>query len=124
MNKTIFTGNVGRVEDLRYLQNGTAVLNFSVASNRRWKNANGEQQEATDWLRASLWGARAEALAPHIRVGIRVELTGRIEARAYTNNDGQPAASLEMRVDDFEFGGGSRQDSSENEPTQTEDVPF
>jgi single-strand DNA-binding protein len=91
----IVVGNVGKAEDLKYLQSGVAVLNFSIAVNS--VTGTGDQrQERTTWFRVAAWRQLAESLAPYIAKGKQVMVVGTVDARAYADNAGQPAASLEI----------------------------
>ncbi len=103
MQQIMIAGNLGSNPELRYLQNGQAVCNFSVASNRRWKNANGEQQEEVTWHRIAVWGTQGEACNQYLKKGSKVLVVGRVRANAYIDKNGQPAASLEVTASHVEF---------------------
>src|SRR4051794_33072766 len=97
--QVIAIGNIGRVEELRYLPSGVPVLNFSLAVNQI--SGTGEnRQEKTVWLRVAIWRQLAESLKPYLEKGKQVMVVGTIEARAYAGSDGQPQASLEMTARD------------------------
>jgi single-strand DNA-binding protein len=103
--QTIIIGNVGRDPEMRYLQNGTAVCSFSVAVSRRWndKNSN-EQREKTVWYRVSCWRQLAETANNYVKKGMQIMVTGELEpARAYLDNAGQPAATLELTAQNMQF---------------------
>ncbi len=103
--QTIIIGNVGRDPEMRYLQNGTAVCSFSVAVSRRWndKNSN-EQREKTVWYRVSCWRQLAETANNYVKKGMQIMVAGELEpARAYLDNSGQPAATLELTAQNFQF---------------------
>ncbi|MEQ8280818.1 MAG: single-stranded DNA-binding protein [Deltaproteobacteria bacterium] len=59
-NKVMLTGNLGADPEMRYPQGGTAVANFRIATTERWKDADGEMQERTDWHRIVVWGKQGE----------------------------------------------------------------
>ena len=102
MQRLFIAGNVGKDAELRHTQNGDPVLGFSVAV------SNGKDRDGNDrpptWWDASLWGKRAEALAPHIKKGDKLALTGRPSARVYEGK-----AFLQISVDDLTFMGSSQQ---------------
>lgn len=103
--QTIIIGNVGRDPEMRYLQNGTAVCSFSVAVSRRWndKNSN-EQREKTVWYRVSCWRQLAETANNYVKKGMQIMVEGELEpARAYLDNAGQPAATLELTAQNMQF---------------------
>jgi single-strand DNA-binding protein len=109
--QTIIVGNVGRDPELRYLQSGAAVCDFSVAVSERWTDQqSGQQREKTTWFKCSAWNKQAETLNQYIRKGSQIMVIGTVEARAYLDKNNQPASSLDLRVRDFRFIG-SRQDS-------------
>ncbi len=130
--QTIIIGNVGRDPEMRYTPQGTAVTNFSVAVNRRWKDKDGQMQERTKWFRVTTWGKLAEVCNEHLTKGRLVLVTGEVSASAYTNQAGEPAASLELTARDVKFldgknGGGESQAQAEAPapaPTPEEDLPF
>ncbi len=99
MNKTIIIGNLTRNPELRATQDGTMVCNFTVAVNRR---ARGSQQEA-DFFRVTAWRMLGENCAKYLAKGRKVAVIGPVCARAYTGNDGQIHATLELTADGVEF---------------------
>lgn len=108
--KIIVVGNLGGDPEMRYLPDGTAVTNFSVATNRRWTDGRtGEQQEETTWFRVSVWGRRAEAANQYLSKGQRVLVEGRLRPddnggpRLWTAQDGTVRASFEITASNFEF---------------------
>jgi len=100
---TVIVGNVGKAPELRYLADGTAVTSFSVAVNKRWKAADGEQREKTTWFRVSAWRKLAEVCNEHVFKGMRVLVVGEVDASAYANDEGKPCASLELKARDVRF---------------------
>ena len=107
-------GNLGRDPETRYLPSGQMVVNFSVASTRRFNDRNGQQQEKTTWFRINAWGKQAETLDRltqdgYISKGKQIFVSGRIELSEFTGQDGQQRASIEINLDDFQLLG-SRQD--------------
>ena len=78
--KLIIAGNLGSDPEMRYLPNGQAVTNFSMASNRKWTDkATGEIQKETTWFRVSVWGAQAEAANQYLVKGRQVLIEGRLK---------------------------------------------
>jgi single-strand DNA-binding protein len=103
-HQTIVIGNVGRDPELRYLQSGVAVCDFSVAVSESWTDSNtNERREKTTWYRVAAWGRLGEICNQYIQKGRQVMVVGTVEARAYTDKSGQPAASLELRARDVRF---------------------
>lgn len=105
--KTVIVGNLGNEPELRYTPQGDAVVNLSVAVNRRWKNKDGEQQEETTWFRVSVWGKQAEACNQYLSKGRQVLVEGTLSApKVYTGSDGEHRASLDLRAKTVLFLGG------------------
>lgn len=92
------TGNIGQV-DLKFIPSGKAVLEGSVAVNRRRfdRNANEWQDVGTDWHRFSIWGDRAESLAEHLTKGMRVVVLGELESRDFETN-GQKRTAWDIKA--------------------------
>jgi single-strand DNA-binding protein len=143
--QTIVVGNVGRNPELRYLQNGTAVCDFSVATTRRYSTNNNEMREETTWFKVTCWRQLAETVAQYVTTGRQVMVVGEIKASAYLDKSGQPAASLELTAREVKFlgsregaggegggnnsgGGGQRRNFQEDDfappPQRVDDIPF
>ncbi len=101
--KVILIGNLGRDAELKKTPSGTSVLDFSLATNERWNDREGNSQEHTQWFRVSLWGRRADALAQYLQKGKQVYVEGRLRARLYQGSDGQARISLDVRADDIQL---------------------
>ncbi len=111
-HQTIIVGNLGGDPDLKYLQSGTPVCNFSVAVTERW-TSNGERQEKTTWYRVNAWNRLGEICNQYLSKGRQVMVVGTVEARGYTSNDGEARASLDLRASDVQFlQGGNREGGS------------
>lgn len=98
---------VGRAAELRHTPSGTAVMTFTVATNRTVRSRDGEKTERTTWFRVSLFGSRAEGLAPHVRSGQQVFITGEFWEGDWTDSDGNRKTRLEIEASDIQFAGSS-----------------
>jgi single-strand DNA-binding protein len=112
-HKIIIVGNLGRDPEMRYTPDGTPVTNFSVATNRRWNNPDGSQNEETVWFRVTAWRQLAELCNQYLSKGRQVLIEGRMNPdretgapRVWTGNDGQPRASFEVTALTVRFLGG------------------
>lgn len=102
----ILVGNVGSDPELRYTKGAHAVCNFSLAVNRRRKQGD-EWVDETTWFRVTVWGAQAESVNTYVRKGKQVLVASdRIEANAYTANNGEARASLDVTASEVKFLGG------------------
>ncbi len=135
--QTIIVGNLGQDPEMRFLPSGTPVCNLNVAVSERWSDRqSGEKREKTTWFRVAVFGAQAETCAKYLAKGRQVMVIGTVEARAYMNNSGEAAASLELRARDVRFlssggTGGSGGDSgnynddyNQSPPGDMGDIPF
>lgn len=103
MLKGTIVGNIGSDPQSQYGQGGQAMLRFNVASNGRTRGPDGEWKDETTWVRVTVFGKRAETLQQHLRKGTRVYVDGRLEARPWTDQQGQVRAGLELMASDVEF---------------------
>ena len=102
MNKVTIIGNLTRDPELRSTRDGISVCSFTVAVNRRVRNAEAGQPEA-DFFRVTAWRQLGENCAKYLAKGRKVSVVGSVSASAYTANDGTARASLEVQADDVEF---------------------
>jgi len=133
-SQTIIIGNVGRDVNLRYTQSGVPVADFSVAVTRRFGGRDGgERQEKTTWYRVTCWRNLAEIASQFVRKGTQVMVVGTVEASAYLDKSGQPAATIELTADNFQMlgsrqdaerGGGGDYDYAPPPPDSMGDIPF
>ena len=103
MLKATVIGNLGNDPDMRYSASGSPFLRFNVASNYRSRTPEGELQDRTEWVRVTVFGQRAETLSQYLKKGSRVYVEGRLEARPWTDQQGQLRSGLELRASDVEF---------------------
>jgi single-strand DNA-binding protein len=133
--QTIILGNLGNDPELKYLQSGAAVCSFNVAVSESWTDRQtNERREKTQWYRVSAWNQLGELCNQYLTKGRQVMVIGNVEARGYTNNAGQAAASLELRAREVQFlgsreGGGGQQggrgyDDFAPPPDDVGDIPF
>ena len=102
-NKIIVVGNLGRDPELRYTAQGTPVCSFSMATNERRKDRNGEMQDHTTWFRITLWNRLAETASQYLQKGKQVYIEGRLRVEEYIDRDGKPRHSLEVFATDMHF---------------------
>ena len=88
VNKVILVGRLGRDPETRYIPNGDAITNFSLATDEQWRDRNGERQTRTEWHNVSLYGKLGEIAGQYLRKGSQVFIEGKIQSRKYTGKDG------------------------------------
>jgi len=96
VNLVILVGNVGQDPEMRYLQSGTAVTNFSLATNRRWRANDGALAEETTWHRIVAWAKLAEQCNEYLSKGRKVHIQGRLSTRTYQAQDGSQRTVTEV----------------------------
>jgi len=115
MNKIIIIGRLTKDPELKYTQSGVAVANFTVAVNRRFKNAQGQSE--ADFIDVVVWKGAAESCANYLNKGNRVAVEGRLQIRTYEAQDGSKRKVAEIVAEAVDF----------LEPKKTgdmEDIPF
>ena len=117
MLKASLIGNLGGDPETRYTADGRAFVRFNVACNFRNRNADGEWQDKTEWVRVTVFGQRAEPLAQYLRKGSKVYVDGRLEARPWTDQQQQVRAGLEVVASDVQFMS-SRADDEGGDPSR------
>lgn len=110
MNKVFLIGNLTKDPEMRSTQSGVAVCNFTIAVNRRFKNANGEQE--TDFLNVIAWRKLAELCGKYLAKGRKVAVTGSIQTRTYEAKDGSKRTAWDIVADEVEFLSPQNQQSS------------
>ncbi len=133
--KLTVVGNLGGDTNMRYMPDGTAVTNFSVATSRRWTDKkSGELVEETTWFRVSVWGKQAETSNQYLAKGSKVLIDGRLRPdpqtgspRTFTRQDGSVGASFEITADVVRFL--SPRDENGNVPAggagqEEDEIPF
>jgi single-strand DNA-binding protein len=96
VNKVILVGNLGRDPEMRHTQNGRAVVNFTLATNERWKDRDGQQQERTEWHRIVAWDRLAEICTEYLSKGRQIYLEGRLQTREWEDREGNKRYTTEI----------------------------
>ena len=117
-NTIIVVGNLGRDPELRYTPQGTAVCDFSMATNEKKRDKAGELQDVTTWFRVTAWNKQAENASKYLTKGSPVYIEGRLRIEEWTDRDGNNRYTLEVNATDVQFlssgRGASDEYSSEN----------
>ncbi len=111
-SKVILMGNLTRDVEMRSTPSGQSVANFSLAVNRSWRNQSGEQQEQVSFINCVAWGKAGEIINQYVKKGDALLVSGRLDQRSYQDKDGNKRSAVEVVVEDFNFVGGNRSDSS------------
>jgi len=115
LNSVHLIGNVGQDPEVRYLPDGNAVANVSLATTRSWKDKNsGEKVEETEWSRLSFFGRLAEVVGEYVTKGSPLSVQGRLKTRKWQDKDGVDRYTTEIVVEGMQMLG-SKRDSGERE---------
>lgn len=104
LNKAILAGNLTRDPEIRSLPSGAKVCNFSIATNRVWKDKDGAQQKSTDFHNIVVFGRQAETSAQYLKKGQQVLIEGRIQTRSWEDQKGEKKYRTEIIADRVQFG--------------------
>ena len=115
LNKVILIGRLGRDPEVRYMPNGEAVCNFSVATSETWNDRNGQRGERTEWHNISMYRRLAEIAGHYLKKGSQVYLEGRIQSRKYQGKDGIERTAYDIIANEMKMLGG-RNDNSGGAP--------
>jgi single-strand DNA-binding protein len=100
VNRVTIVGNVGQDPEIRYMPNGNAVANISIATSESWKDRNtGQMKDRTEWHRVVLFGKLAEVAGEYLRKGSQVYIEGKLQTRKWQDQSGQDRYSTEIVVD-------------------------
>jgi single-strand DNA-binding protein len=112
VNKVILVGNLGKDPDLRFMPNGDAVCNFSIATTENWKDKNGQKQEKTEWHNIVIYRKLAEIAGEYLKKGRPVYIEGRLQTRKWQDKEGADRYTTEVIADSMQMLGSK--DSNEN----------
>lgn len=130
LNKVILIGRLGRDPETRYMPNGEAVCNFSVATSESWKDSNGQKQERSEWHNVTMYRKLAEIAGQYLKQGSQVYIEGKIKSRKYTDKNGVERTAYDIIANELKMLGGNAQTPAQK-PQQaqaqndiSDDVPF
>ncbi|MCL5406926.1 MAG: single-stranded DNA-binding protein [Patescibacteria group bacterium] len=122
LNRAQLVGNVTRDPEMRYTPNGQAVCSFSVATNRRWRDKDGNNQEQTEFHNVVAWGKVAEIIAQYVKKGHKIYIEGRLQTRTWEGQDGGKRNRTEIVMEDFVFLTPKGVSGTESSPNLGEDI--
>ncbi len=139
VNKVILVGNLGKDPEIRHLENGRAVTNFTLATSETYKNKEGNKVTNTEWHNVVLWTPLAEIAEKYLKKGSQVYVEGKLTTRSYDDKDGNKRYITEVVGREMTLLGGrpdgangsahteSAKVDEQNmvqEPTNLDDLPF
>jgi single-strand DNA-binding protein len=136
VNKVILVGNLGKDPEVRYLDNGIAVANFTLATTENYKNKEGERVSQTEWHNVVLWRGLAEVAEKWLKKGSNVYIEGKIRTRKWEDKEGNTRYNTEVLGDNMTMLGGkpniessektnkSETENHNDDKDLTDDLPF
>lgn len=128
VNKVILIGNLGKDPEVRHLEGGTAVANFTLATSEAYKDKNGQRVEQTEWHNIVVWRALAEVAEKYLKKGSTIYLEGKIRTRSWEDKDKVKRYTTEIVADTFTMLGKKESTGSTDDiPTISktgDDLPF
>jgi single-strand DNA-binding protein len=137
LNKWMGIGNLGRDPEVRYMPDGKAVANISIACTEKYKDKSGEQKEATEWVNVVFFGRLAEIVGEYLKKGMTIYVEGKMKTDKYTDkNTGVEKFSTKIVGESMQMlGGGQREGGQRERPAaqkpsggnfddMTDDIPF
>lgn len=142
VNKVILIGNLGKDPEVRHLESGVAVANFSLATSETYKDrTTGERKTQTEWHNIVLWRGLAEVAEKYLRKGNQIYVEGKLRTRSWEDQDGNTRYTTEVVADSMTMlgsknenagsappavtgNGNSEQDNIANLDEETDDLPF
>jgi single-strand DNA-binding protein len=107
INKVILVGNLGKDPETRYMPNGKAVTNFSIATSESWKDKQtGEQREQTEWHNIVMYDRLAEIAAEYLKKGSQVYIEGKLRTRKWQDKEGRDRYTTEINANEMQMLGG------------------
>ena len=106
VNKVILVGNLGNDPEVKYMPNGNAVANLSLATSESWKDQQGQVQERTEWHRLTAYRKLAEIMGEYLKKGSQIYVEGKLQTRKWQDQQGQDRYTTEIIVDQMQMLGG------------------
>lgn len=129
VNKVILIGNLGSDPEIRYLEGGSSVARFNIATSESYTNKMGERVEQTEWHRIELWDRLAQIAEKYLRKGNSVYIEGRIRSESWTDKEGQQRTGITIRANSMTLlgspnsGGGSNEGNYNSPSAATSSTP-
>ena len=103
VNCVIILGNLGQDPEVKYMANGTAVANLSIATSESWKDQQGQLQEKVEWHRCTAYRKLAEIIGEYVRKGSQIYVEGKLQTRKWQDQSGQDRYTTEIIIDQMQM---------------------
>lgn len=122
INKVILIGSLGKDPEVRFMPNGEAVCNFSIATSESWKDKTGAKQEKTEWHNIVMYRKLAEIAGEYLKKGAPVYIEGKLQTRKWQTKEGQDRYTTEIIADSMQMLGSktqnNQQDNTQHQPVK------
>lgn len=122
-NKVQLIGRLGQAPEVKHLESGKTVANFSLATNEKYKNAKGELIENTEWHNLVAWGKTAEIIEKYVQKGSEIAIEGKLTSRSWDDKDGNKRYTTEVLVNELLLMG-SKPSNGKGGSKSDDDLPF
>ena len=122
INQCMFIGRLSVDPEVRAIPDGTAVANFTLACNEKFKTKNGENKEKTEWIKVVAWGKLAEICGEYLRKGSLVYIEGKLQTRSWEDRDGNKKYTTEIVAREMKMLGGKER--AQDAPEHSDDTDF
>ncbi len=119
VNKVILVGNLGKDPEIRYLENGTAVANFPIATSESYKDKEGNRIDQTEWHNVVVWRKMAEIAERYLRKGSQIYLEGKLRTKSWEDQQGNKRYTTEIVADTFTMLGKREDNQNTSTPSNT-----
>ena len=119
VNKVILVGNLGNDPEVRYMPNGDAVANLSIATSESWKDKQGQLQEKTEWHKLTAYRKLAEIIGEYVKKGSRLYVEGKLQTRKWQDQQGNDRYTTEVIISEMQMLGGNENKGTGSAPQQT-----
>ena len=124
LNKVILIGRLGKDPETRFMPNGEAVCNFSIATSESWNDRNGQRVERTEWHNITMYRRLAEIAGQYLKKGSQVYLEGKIQSRKYTDKNGVERTAYDIIANEMKMlGGGNSEQQAQSAQAETPTPP-
>ena len=123
VNKVILIGRLGKDPETRYMTNGEAVTNFSIATSETWKDKSGDKQEKTEWHNITAYRKLAEIIAQYVKKGSLIYIEGKLQTRKWQDKEGKDRYTTEIIADQMQMLGGKTEQQDKPEPAAKQPSP-
>lgn len=123
INKVILIGNLGKDPEVRYLPNGDAIANITIATTENWKDKDGQKQEKTEWHRVTFYRRLAEIVGEYLKKGASVYVEGRLETKKWNDKAGIERYTTDIIANEMKMlggKGGERTEESSGKSSKSE----